>query len=445
MFKLNLKSERGFSLTEIMIAMGIMAVVAFGGFQAYEYFVKQTKKEASKMDDLSEFNLLTKDLLKFAEGAGISTAYLNLPIKVKDCDESEPCLKKLVNESFKNLEAGEIPPILQSQTCIQFFRDANAVLDQKKAYPDKIDKDKVFEIKDMEIETPTVETFATWTLKDENSPPIILMKSREGGVVMNLIRQPTVEVSIDNNINNVRYALYQSDAPLEEIMKVKEYPFLIYNSLYNNHYVIQQASDIISCGQDESGCKTLIEKISRTTLDSSFNGTVAVDAGWPSKVYAIKFDAINFSTPFFQNVLTQQKLPADCKTSWGDGKQPADNYFFPSFAYSVWQESGVGADLAGPDAVNILNLSHYYTTRGQSNTGKGLMVALPIDIFSYKVEKQADGKTLSLVSELWHATEIKKKTKIFNLKGPFSLTRKLGSPELGIWYNPLKSKPGGTP
>jgi hypothetical protein len=68
------------------------------------------------------------------------------------------------------------------------------------------------------------------------------------------------------------------------------------------------------------------------------------------------------------------------------------------------------------------------------------MVALPIDIVSYQVKRPEGKKNLQLVTNEWHATESREKVRIANLKGPIHITRKLGTPEIGLWYNPLKKQ-----
>lgn len=442
--------NRGFSLPEILIAMAILSVIVLGGMQAYNYFITQTTNEARKMDDLTEFNLLTKDLLKFSEGAGISTAFLNNPVRVSGCGTDEPCLRKLANEGFIDAPAGEIPSTIASNTCIQFYRDAKGKLEGKKAYGDKNYTDKIYETRDIELVSNPEELYATWTLKDENSPPIMMMKMRETSTTLYYLRTAVTSLSRTNNASkNLQYAFFESESSVGDVKTLEGTPFLIYNSLYNSHYTIQYAEDIISCQEEFNACQKLSKDISPLVppeTDDNRRDTIKTASGadYPNKVFIIKFKPIDLNADFFKDVLTRQNLPADCLTAWGEGRQPKEQYFFPSFTYSVWQEDSGAGDI-GNDALNLLHLSHYYTTRDNSTTGKGLMVAVPIDIFRYRVDKAAFSNRYSLVSELWHAAEIKQKVKISNLKGPFTMSRKIGSSELGIWYNPLKHKTGATP
>lgn len=441
----------GFSLPEILIAMAIMAVVAAGGISAYNYFMTQTKKEAGKMDDLSEFNLLTKDLLKFSEGAGISTAFLNLPIKVKNCNADEPCIRKLENEKFVDAPDADIPTIVKANTCIQFYRDAKGKLEGKKAYGDKVYTDRVYETKDIELSSSPDELYATWTLKDENSPPLLMMKMRESTTTLLYLRTPQTSISRHNNLSkNIKYAFFESESSMSDVKSLEGTPFLIYNSLYNSHYTIQYADDVVSCEEEPNTCLNISKEI--TPLNTAGGETDAIrtttiasnsETAFPQKVFVIRFKSMDLDNNFFKDILTKQALPQDCLTAWGEGVQPKERYFFPTFTYSIKQEESI-LDIAD-DELNLLHLSHYYTGRGLQDTGKGLLVAVPIDVFRYRVEKTLFSDKYSLVAELWHATEIKKKVKISELKGPFTMSRKIGGSELGIWYNPLKHKTGANP
>jgi hypothetical protein len=130
-------------------------------------------------------------------------------------------------------------------------------------------------------------------------------------------------------------------------------------------------------------------------------------------------------------------LPSTCLSSWGNGIQSTSDYFFPTKALSVSLDPDeVHSELAS-NPINLFYLPKYVMKRSMPSV-KGIYVAMPIDIVTYKVEVGASAGAYQLVSELWHHTEIKKKTKIHKLTGPFTVVRKLGSPEMGMWYNPIK-------
>lgn len=425
-----------------MVAAGIMAVVVFGGFKAFQYFNSQTSKEAKKMDDISEFNALTKDMISFTEGAGISTFYLNMPIKTTGCNADEPCVRQLNNQIFVT-PSSTTPAALTSNECMQFYKDSKGVLDPKPAYPGKPFQDKLWEFKELELTNADADLFATWIIKDQTSPPFLMMKSRDASLFLRQIKKPVQRSRTGNEgFNNVKWSFFDSDAPLDVIKKLKGYPFLIYNTVFNNHYTIQYASEIKACNEDSTGCVNIMKDIVGNTGNWT-DAAISSDSGatYPDKVYAIKFEEMNFNAPFFKDIRDRQGLPSNCMSSWGEGKQAASDYFFPSRALSVSGDSSNAAnDITGPNPVNILHLNHYYVDKGLDVIQKGIMVAVPIDIITFKAEPSVQTGMFSLVSELWHATEIKKKTKIHVLKGPFTLTRKLGSPELGIWYNPIKKQ-----
>jgi prepilin-type N-terminal cleavage/methylation domain-containing protein len=445
--KINIKSnEKGFTIVEMMIAAAIMVVVVLGGIAAYNHFRSQTVVEISKMDDISQFNLLTKDLITFSEGAGISTFYLNMPIKTTSCTDDLPCVRQLDNKTFVN-PTGSMPPELSGKDCIQFYKDAEGKLESKMAYPGKPAlKDKIWDNPEIDLASMTRELYATWVLKDPASPPFLMMKTRDSSVYLSLLRTKLQKSRQENQAsNNVLYAAFESDSDVDVIKNLKGYPFLIYNSTFISHYTIQFAEDIIDCKNNLEVCKDYTKKIGAVVgLDlNTLNNTNAtnfgpfIGASSTDKVYFIKFSPIDFSQPFFQNIYTGNDLPSDCQTSWGEGLQPSSQYLFPTKALSVSEVSEEISDLK-PAPINVLHLNHHYGDKPSGQIEKGIMVALPIDIITFKIEQASENDPKNLVTELWHHTEIKKKTKIYNLKSPFILTRKLGSQELGIWYNPLQ-------
>ena len=434
--KINLLNSKGFTLVEMLIASAIMSVVVFGGFQAYTYFNQQTVKEAKKMDDISEFNLLTKDLLNFSEGAGISTFFLNLPIKAKDCVDDKPCVRQLVGQNFKNPTVS-LPTGLTANECVQFYKDAKGTLDSKAAYPGKTAKDKIWETKDLLL-SGDQELYATWILKDETSPPFMMVKSRDSSIYLSLITQNLMtDISTPKAL---KHAFFESNSPQDAITQLKGYPVLIYNSQVGSIYNIQFAEEIISCNQDRQACINLMKILyveAPTQDDTTLSGNLI--AKFPTNVYAIKFKPMDFQAPFFKQILDRQNLTPNCLSSWGNGTQPSSGYFFPSSVLSVSPDASETDSNIGSNPINLIYLpKDAYKKLGGNSAKKGIYVALPIDIVTYKAEVDATSGALQLVSELWHPTEIKKKIKIHNLKSPFMFTRKLGSPEMGIWYNPIK-------
>ena len=432
-------NSKGFTLVEMMIATGIMTIVVLGGFQAYQYFNSQTIKEAKKMDDLSEFNALTKDLVSFTEGGGISTFYLNQPVKTKNCNDTEPCVRQLVGQNFVAPTAA-LPNGLTGNDCMQFYADASGKLEGKKAYPGKITvgekiwKPKVLELSDAQ------ELYATWILKDETSPPFLMAKTRDASVFLRLLRGPQSTIASQGSHNGLQHAFFDSDASKDVLTTLIGYPFLIYNALYNNQYSIQHAQEIISCKDQRSKCITLMEKIGPLFQTTDAYISSVTGANFPDQVFAVLFKPIDFQVPFFQNIVDRQQLPSTCLSSWGNGIQSSSDYFFPTKALSVSLDPNeLNSELSNP--LNLFYLSKYATKRDMPGV-KGIFVAMPIDIVTYKVEAGASSGAYQLISELWHATEIKKKVKIHKLTSPFTIVRRLGSPEMGMWYNPInKNRP----
>lgn len=484
-------SQAGFSLTEIMVAMGIFSIVLFGAMNAYNFFTRQTSKEFKKMDNISEFNQLTKDLIKFTDGAGISTSYLNLPVKVKGCDydtengwPKEPCLMKVVDGKLVPPKDEEIPSQLKG--CTQFYKDGRGSLVARRAYPGRARNDLVNVIEDKNVKPDaSVELVAAWPLIDENSPPFLMLKSKEGGIYLSMLKGPPSEISrITNTANdNVKHSFFEYNVidpdpavmanNIENVKKLINVPFLIYNTFMTNHYTIQYAADIISCHLDPSACQKLLVQTSRdpngtgsferdipnpsappATIKQSNDAALSadLDTKYPTNVFAVEFKAIDLNEPFFADIFKNQKLPSTCLSAWDVTKQGASEYFFPSKAYSVFVPGTTLDDIGGTDPLNVLHLSHYYTglnlTGMSGSTAKGVMAAVPIDILTYRTVLSAgstpENKSVKLVARRWYAggiTEDKDAIRIPVLKNPFMITRRIGSSEMGMWYNPVETKP----
>ncbi len=492
-----MKSQSGFSLAEILVAMGIFGLVLVGAAGAFKYFTSQTTKEFSKMESISEFNQLTRDLLKFSEGAGISTSYLNYPVKVKDCEydvaisaPKEPCVMKIVDGKMIVPAEEEIPK--QLRECTQFFKDGRGGLVPRRAYPGKPRTDLVNVVDDQQIKPPaSLELVTVWPIIDEKSAPFLMMKMKDAAPYFSMLKGAPSEISKHTNMASagpkVEYAFFESpvsdpdtntmSANIDQIMKLVNVPFLIYNTYLTNHYTIQYAAEIISCQRDQQKClEILLKTAQKPSGTADFQRTIAnpaypatagstptidqtsfqalsqdLDSQYPTNVFAIKFKPIDMKTPFFAEILQRQKLPTSCMSSWDINKQSPEDYFFPSKAYSVFGNGGAADDIAGTDPLNVLHLSHYYTGVSMSGmssaTAKGLMLAVPIDILTYRAVL-APGSTeikkkVQLVARRWYAienTNIKDAVRIEDLKNPFMITRRIGTSEMGLWYNPIESK-----
>jgi hypothetical protein len=423
-----------------MVAMGIMSVVVFGAFQAYLFFSGQTAKEAKKMDDISEFNALTKDLISFTEGAGISTFYLNLPVKSTGCNDTEPCVRKLNEQTFST-PTSALPAGLSANACVQFYKDATGKLDSKPAFIGKPAADKVWAPRDLEL-TGDEELYATWIIKDETSPPFMMVKSRDSSIFLKYLTGSAVLKSRsgtagESTHQGLLHSFYESDTAVETMDKLQGYPFLIYNALYSNQYSIRYAEEIVSCRDRRTDCINLIKKLSPTLPTSDAAISLAIGGNFPDKIFAINFREIDFQAPFFKNIFDRQSLPSSCLSSWGNGVQPASGHYFPSKVLSVSLDPDEIDSEIDKNPVNLVYLGKYIFKKTNAAT-KGIYVALPIDIITFKAELATAPSTYQLVSELWHHTEIKKKTKIHKLSAPFTISRKIGSAEMGIWYNPIK-------
>jgi type II secretory pathway pseudopilin PulG len=507
-----IRSERGFSLVEIMVAGGIFSLVLLGALSAWKYFSSSSTTEYKKIGDLAEFNQLTRDLMRFTEGAGISTAYLNLPIGTANCNidkdtnnPTTPCIMKVSEGGLILPEQSELPKQM-TKKCVQFFKDGRGNLSVQRAYPGKPNNDLLIRIDDMSIKAPKSELVTVWPLVDENSAPFPMIKLHPGGIYLSMLKGPA-EISRSKNMlatpaapgggqstpaPKVEYAffeypVYDPDssvmrANISKVLAYKNAPFLVYNTILTNHYTVRFAESIIHCGTGEvatdnsseasKDCLQMLHKINfKTTFSRPLPGgqtllsedeilsldlDIKSPATYSTNVFAVKLSPIDLTTPYFQDIVKKQNLPKECMSAWDLNKQPVEEYFFPSKAYSVFSaDNDISDDIGGSDPLNILHLSHYYTginlASMSSSLTKGMIVAVPIDIATYSVRNNGEvngQKSLSLVISKWHAGDMTDKevvVRIPKLKGPFILTRRIGTSEMGMWYNPIDKIPESKP
>jgi prepilin-type N-terminal cleavage/methylation domain-containing protein len=449
--------QKGFSLVEMMVAMAIIVGLVAAGFTAMEYFNKQTKKEFKKLDDIQEFTQLTKDISKFVEGAGVSTAYLNMPIK-KECDEStgRPCLRKIGpdpvsgGEGLLAASSGDYPAVLGGNACVQFYRDSFGKMTEKESFPginNSIYKAKTKSFNDFRYEASEKELYATWELKDDSSAPFMLIKRRSTPVVFKLSGHGDLHTGQSGDSD---YTFFYSDSPVQNMQDLIGYPFLVYSTLFLDQYLIKIADDVVSCGENLSKCLSEQKKMKKAGMEQTelaSAGATPIDA---SKIYIIKFRSIPESDPFFQEVYQKLSIPSGCLSGWDSTRQSMNMFFFPTKAFSVVQNSGTSSILTYPvneTEIKVESLAHYYGDLSDPEKGlvssrvlHGMMNALPIDIVRYKVKTEPTTNKKQLVSELFYALGNKEKVKINELKAPFYFARRLGTQELSLWYNPPKKQ-----
>ena len=438
-------NQRGHSLAELVIASAITMLVAAGGFQAYSYFNDQTKRELTKLGDVQQFNALTKDMLRFAESAGISTLYLNLPIHVKNCEENKPCLRAL-DESGAWENTAALPAAGASETCLQFFRDSLGRPISRNAYPPTESKPASEELlgtfRNYNVTSKTGETYFTWPLQDEKSVPFLLMKVRDLGAHFKLVGTPKFQFDRTNLIAGSTTAVFESPLSAEQAKKFKGYPFVLYGSKNQGQFGVYVAHEITPCRDDKATCVT--------KLNSEMHDGGYVEADISNEMFVLDIRPLDMDKPFFSEIYSRLDLPGDCQFSWG-GTQEASKYLFPTGLLSIHNAINSSANINADSSKYynpMLYNKHASIEAAIHDLGSpAYAYALPIDLIRYSVEKQPATKTTvtrySLVSQLWHLTDTKKLVKISHLKAPIWFSRKLGSTELGIWYN-FSSSPGAS-
>lgn len=465
-----LLNEDGYTLAEIMVAAAITGLVTVLGLQAYNFLNKETKGKVAELNKIQEFNLLTKDMLSFSESAGLSTLYLNVPVRIKNCEEGKPCLRQLKQVTEESCEEGttcptvekwitvpesKLPKQIKNQECAQFYRNSFGRLENKKAFPEtEGSTEAISSFQNFNFTSTSEEFHLTWPLEDETSAPIVLLKVRNISHFLSL--NPGMSFSRDSlksttsSDDNFRAAVFDSSMSPEEMSLYEGYPVLFYGSQDQSHFAFYYISSIKSCkGEEREQC--LREIANKIYAPTSSEGTlpVTITSKITDSSYVIGLRPIDMETPYFQEVYSSLNVPtgtgpSGCEYSWG-GTQDKSNYLFPNGRLSLFDPIVAVSD-ANPDSGGYYNPTLYnkyaaYEMPG-SNSRDPYGQLIPVDFIRYSVEKTVigpDKQRLDLVANLWHATKMKKQIKISKLDAPFYFTRKLGTSEIGIEYSPKDS------
>jgi hypothetical protein len=448
-----------------MVATAIAMGVLVAGFNAYTYFTQKTQVELSKLDETQQFGLLTKDFLKFSEGAGLSTVYLNLPISIKNCvDDSKPCLRKLgTNESFISPGAGDgatFPEFkgLKDKSCVQFFRDSHGDLKFSSAYNLSGGMaEQVNRFQNYNLQETNSDYYLTWPMRDANSVPFILMKVRDVNQYFKLMADHTLfqyDHAAFEAKKDFRKAFFESNVSPEQAKDFIGYPFLIYGGKYQNQFGVYVAKDITFCDGSPNTCKSgLGELIGSTDAVDAARFVLPLGSTDPEQspnVYMITLDKIDFAQDrFFAETVEGVKASLgdqaeDCFKPWAATSGADAQYLFPSGRLSVFNAPADSSAAVTSDGFyNPMQYNKHASIEAntQEMGAAPYMFMIPIDIVRYTVRAnkttKEQGMTYALMSELWHMTEKKESMKVTNISGdkPFYFTRKLGSPEISLWYS----------
>lgn len=449
--------QAGYSLMEITVAVGITAIVALIGAQAFQYFNKQTKGKITELNTIQQFNLLTKDMLSFSESAGLSTLYFNMPVRLKNCEEGRPCVRHLKSVPVTDCPAGqtcpprdqwsaltteEIPAVVKDEQCLQFYRDSHGKPVDKPAFVNTSTATELAgTFRNFNYTSSGIEAFHTWPLVDETSAPLLIVKLKNVGDYFSLNSAMSIGRDFIRSNNGdqpaFRAAVFDSSMSASTAAKYVGTPMLFYGSQNQGHFAYYYAASILPCRDNREAC---LQEILTNIYDADAI-TPNIEAGITDQSFVIGLRPFDMTTSYFSEAVQRTNVPDECKYSWA-ARQDASQYFFPNGLMSIWNPAVPDSDI-NPDTRNYYNPTSYHKYAafsmpdGDRNPSFGQL--LPVDFIRYGVEKirlPRNKTRLDLVAHTWHETEEKKLTKITNLTNTFWFTRKLGSNEFGVDYSP---------
>jgi prepilin-type N-terminal cleavage/methylation domain-containing protein len=184
-----IQNNRGFTLLELVIALGLSGIVVYAAGTLMTGFFKRSKQLNDKISlDVSEVNLKHSFSLAF-QLADVAKKYQHLPIPISNCanDLGQPCLRQM-NEKGGFESTSVSPELLASSgvtpQAIEFFRDdEGASIEAIKAYGDP-QSDWVQGTRALHLSPSALSGngYVTWPLIDETSQPWSVLLSSGNSV-----------------------------------------------------------------------------------------------------------------------------------------------------------------------------------------------------------------------------------------------------------------------
>ncbi|MBU6376331.1 MAG: hypothetical protein KGQ59_10075, partial [Bdellovibrionales bacterium] len=270
----------GFSLLELVIVLGVMAVVVLGTVEALRVWGKNSLNFKVSSEKTSELQQQGAAFASWVESAGIALFYQHLPIPFQNCADNGPCIRSLVStnrgSSFVPLDATQKNKLAALKaggapmSSIEFFRDEGGEL--------VTDPSRSNNRKSPAIQVPadllSSGIHATWPLYDESSSTFVVLREN---------RQFSDYFIFDQNFatsapSSDRLTLFQrKGGALSSLANLKNTLMLIYNGRNPEQYGVQIVS------QDVTVCKTksTIDPICRTIIE---NRGLNPNVGWDEHV-----------------------------------------------------------------------------------------------------------------------------------------------------------------
>ena len=396
-----IKSNKGFTLVETMVSVGIMSVVLAGLATAIVSTLRDgeasAKESMNAMEDL-QVQTAQQDYLT---RAAPSYYFMHVPIR-SFCSGSEkvPCLRKIdpATGALTGINSGSGLP-----ATIDFYKDVSG--DMKKTKLSGMSasgeiNSSVYMMSGSNVDISKLTTqsnnsyvYASWPLFNENSEALPILVRKKNASYLTHIKQfgASYENTAPAGISLFNVALTADKAQLL-VKDLKDSLAVVYNVNRPTQFVIQKITQALNCAKDsttQNFCKVTGKSIS---VSAATDDLVAV--GFANTV-ALKLDNVQISGAYSANA------PAGSRTHLASGYIPtstsvsisgnwfaaggAGDYLFPRSSFSLADDR---ADFQGDldySPVDVKRIQHYYNM----NSHEATLVVLPVDLGYIKLKQSA--------------------------------------------------------
>lgn len=392
------KSNKGFTLVETLVSVGIMSIILAGLATAIVQTVRdgevQARDSMNSMEDLKVQSAQQDYLARAAP----SYYFLHVPIR-SFCSGSEkvPCLR-FIDPSTGRLTqlagTGGIP------SSIGFYKDISGDLKDVKlngmsAAGDINDQVHMMNGESVDVSRLTSAkknsyVYASWPLVDDQSEALPILVRKKDAAILTHIKQfgASYENAAPTGISlfNVSLTADKAKALAENL---KDSMVVVYNINRPTQFVVQKITNTMNCPQDgmtRSFCKTTGNSISPLA-------TTPLDADAFNNVMAVKIDNLTISGSYSENAvagsrthLASKYIPTSTSVKVGGswfGSTGGNDYLFPRGSFSLYDERpGYQGDLSF-NPVDVKRIQHYLN----ANNSDTSLVVLPVDLGYIKLKQ----------------------------------------------------------
>ncbi len=352
--------EKGFTLTEMLIAVALLMVMAIGATSALNRYMKQADRITKFGAQDSAFRSFAHEFNSLLKNSNVALFFQRLPIPTTGCGLSGPCVMKLHvdQQKFEAVNSTDF----NGADAIEFFSDYEAKLYEQKMIAGDADTKIKFR-KRLDLRriknNKEYDYYTTWTLIDRSSKPfVVLSKSKAEGYLTFQDAYGTANPPSTTG----RWAIMKGFGDIN-VADFKKSLLAFYNGYNARQFWIQKVENMVSCSSNPTFCAQI---------------STALNPSMPTSILASSYYAVN-TAPVTSSDMGASFLPSI--TAFGTWwTQPSGLYTFPTSVASMYHPQN--SDLASP--LDVRKVSHFYHGKGL----KSQIMAIPVNLVSYALEKQ---------------------------------------------------------